>query len=766
MRRGKGFTFHVSRFRFVSMKPGMLLGRTALVMAVLFTSAAWAQTTAQRSASRQTTHPPTGAKKNQPGTGGPAAAWKQIPIPPLPPFHPQEPKRFQLANGMVIFLQEDHELPIVGGMMRIRGGSIQEPANKTGLVDAYGAVWRTGGTTKRTGDQLDDFLEARAAKVETGGGAESTTISFNCLKDNLDEVFPVFLEVLREPAFRPDKLDLAKTQMNTDIARRNDDIGEIAGREAVRLAYGRDNPYARIPEYSTVAAITRDDLVKWHDTFVHPNNIILGIYGDFDSAAMERRLRQVFESWPQSPVPAKPVIQFHDPKPGLYFIEKSDVTQSEIRMVALGIERNNPDYFAVDVMDDVLGGGFASRLFKTIRTEKGLAYSVGGGIGAGFDHPGIFLISMGTKSPTTVDAIQVLDAELKGLISAKPITAEEVRESKDSILNRFIFHFDSKDKVLGERMLYEFYGYPADFLERYHSGIEKATPEEANRVARKYVHPQQFAVLVVGNQAAFGKPLSSLGPVTPIDISIPPLGATAGSAAASQPTHSDPKARELVEKFVTSIGGAAKLDSVKAVHQKLVSTQQTPQGSITFNNDLTIQFPDKLRASVTAGQLPGEMLIVVSPSSAFMTMAGAGTQEMPSSLKEDRLTNLKREWLAIAQHAADPAYIFSLGGAEKVGNTDAQVVNISGSGIAVKWALDSQNARLLQVSYQDVGQRGPVERVISYSDWRQVDELTVPFKRVITENGEPSATEQIETYQLNPVVDAKLFRRPDEAPPK
>ena len=280
------------------MTGAFLRNTTALSLLFLVTSAVWAQAPPQKSAPAQTPHSPTGAK-----TAKPAAPWKQIPIPPLPPFRPQEPRRIQLANGMVIFLQEDHELPLVGGTMRIRGGSIQGPANKVGLVDAYGAVWRTGGTTKRSGDELDDFLETRAAKVETGGGADSTTISFNCLKDKLDEVFPVFLEVLREPAFRDDKLELAKTQMNTDIARRNDDIGEIAGREAVRLAYGRDNPYARVPEYSTVAAITRDDLVQWHETFVHPNNIILGVYGDFDPAAMERRLRQAFESWPQAPVP-------------------------------------------------------------------------------------------------------------------------------------------------------------------------------------------------------------------------------------------------------------------------------------------------------------------------------------------------------------------------------------------------------------------------------------------------------------------------------
>jgi zinc protease len=737
-----------------------LRSTTALSLLFLMTSAVWAQAPPQKNAPAQTTRAPAGAK-----TAKPAAPWKQIPIPPLPPFHPQEPQRIQLANGMVIFLQEDHELPVVGGTMRIRGGSIQEPANKVGLVEAYGAVWRTGGTTRRSGDELDDYLETRAAKVETGGGADSITIGFNCLKDKLDEVFPVFLEVLHEPAFRDDKLELAKTQMNTDIARRNDDIGEIAGREAVRLAYGRDNPYARIAEYSTVAAITRDDLVKWHETFVHPNNIILGVHGDFDPAAMERRLRQAFESWPQAPVPPQPNIVFHDPKPGLYFIEKSDVTQSEIRMVTLGIQRNNPDYFSVDVMNDVLGGGFASRLFKTIRTEKGLAYSVGGGIGASFNHPGIFRIAMGTKSSTTVDAIQALHAELNGMLTAKPITPEEVREAKDSILNRFIFNFDSKDKVLGERMLYEYYGYPADYLERFRAGIEKSTSDDANRVAHKYVHPQQFAVLVVGNSAEFGKPLSSLGPVTPIDISIPPLGTPAEAASAPQPTQSDPKARALVEKFVSSIGGAEKLDSVKALHQKLVSTQHTPQGSITFNNDLTVQFPDKLRAAVIAEQLPGEMLIVVSPTSAFMSMTGAGTRDMPSSMKQDRLNTLKRDWIAIAQHAADPAYVFTLGGTEKVGNTEAQIVHVTGNGISVKWALDSQSTRLLQVSYQDVGQRGPVQRVIAYSDWRPVDGLTVPFQRSVTDDGQPSATEQVQTYEINPPIDVKLFEKPPDSPP-
>src|SRR5450432_2864434 len=174
-----------------------------------------------------------------------ATSWKQVPIPPLPAFKPQQPKRIQLSNGMVIFLQEDHELPLIDGTARIRGGSINEPAAKTGLMDIYGEVWRTGGTKTQTGDQLDDLLEVRAAKVETGSSSDSTTISFSCLKADLDDVFKAFIDVLQNPEFRPDKIDIAQKEEYDGISRRNDQVGEIAQRESVKLAYGSGNPYAR-----------------------------------------------------------------------------------------------------------------------------------------------------------------------------------------------------------------------------------------------------------------------------------------------------------------------------------------------------------------------------------------------------------------------------------------------------------------------------------------------------------------------------------------
>jgi zinc protease len=456
-----------------------------------------------------------------PASFGQAADWKQIQPPPMHAFHPQLPKRIQLANGMVIFLQEDHELPLIKGTAQIRGGSRDEPADKVGLVEIYAQTWRTGGTKAKTGDQLDDYLEAHAAHVEAENGVDSTKLTWDCLKENLDDVFKVFLELLREPEFREDKIALAKTQMNTNISRRNDDPFGIAFRESPKLVYGADSPYARISEYATVARVTREDLVSWHHRFVHPNNIILGISGDFDSRAVEAMLHRAFDSWPKGPAAPKLQLSFHGPKPGVYFAEKSDVTASLVLMVDLGITRDNPDYYAVQVFNQFFGGSFSSRLFSNIRSKKGLAYAVGGGIQADYDHPGTVGLFLGTKSRTTAAAIDAFNEELDAL-KTNPSTPEELTKAKNAILNSFVFRFDSKEKVLRERMTYEFYSYPEDFLEKYRAGIEKVTQADVDRVAQKYVHKDKMALLVVGKAADFDRPLSSFGAVTTIDISIPP----------------------------------------------------------------------------------------------------------------------------------------------------------------------------------------------------------------------------------------------------
>jgi zinc protease len=447
--------------------------------------------------------------------------WEQIPTPKLHDFNPHQPKRIELANGIVIFLQEDHELPFVSGSVSIPGGSRDEDPAKAGLVSLYGQTWRTSGTAKLSGDALDDLLEAKAAHIETGGDVDSTALSWNSLKADSDQVFSLALDLLLHPSFSAEKLQLAQQQVATGIVRRNDDEGEIASREASKLVYGPNSPYTRQPELATIGAVTLDDLKAWHDRTIG-GKLIVSISGDFDPAAMEAKLRAAFEPLPAAkPLPTRH-DSFTDPKPGVSFIDKEDVNQSNIEIVGLGTDRHNPDVPALAVMNEILGGGFASRLFQKVRTELGLAYAVGGSYGYSWDHPGEFHAMVMTKSVSTVDATKAALAEINSL-TTKPFTGEELARAKDNILNSFLFRYDTREKVLAERVRLEFYGYPPDYLETYKAALEKVTVADLDRVAKKYIHPDKLAILVVGNGPEIKPGLDELklGPVQPIDITIP-----------------------------------------------------------------------------------------------------------------------------------------------------------------------------------------------------------------------------------------------------
>lgn len=442
-------------------------------------------------------------------------------MPPLHAFRPHQPKRIELKNGIVLFLQEDHELPFVSGSVLIPGGSRDEQTAKAGLIDIYGQTWRTSGTEKLSGDAMDDLLEAKAAHIETGGDVDSTALSWNSLKGDADQVYTLAMDLLFHPKFDAQKLELAKQQEATGIVRRNDDEGEIAGREAAKLVYGVDSPYTRQPELATVAAITLADLGAWHDRTLK-GKLIVGVIGDFDPAAMEAKLRATFEPLPLvKPLPAHHEV-FHDPTPGVYFINKEDVNQSNVEIMGLGTDRHNPDVPALAVMNNMLGGGFGSRLFQKVRTELGLAYAVGGGYGYNYDHPGTFRVMVMTKSASTVDATTAALKELTGL-TEHPFTEEELKRAKDDILNSFLFQYDTREKVLAESERLEFYGYPADYLETYKAAIEKVTLADVTAAAKKYIHTDKLAVLVVGNGAEIKPGLEELklGAVHPVDITIP-----------------------------------------------------------------------------------------------------------------------------------------------------------------------------------------------------------------------------------------------------
>lgn len=434
---------------------------------------------------------------------------------------------FKLKNGITVYLMEDHELPLVSGTALVKTGDRFEPANQVGLGELTGTVMRSGGTQKRSANQLNELLEQRAASIETGISTTAGNANFNTLTEDLPEVFNLFAEVIQQPAFAPDKLAIAKVQAQGGIARRNDDPNGIVGREFDKLVYGSDSPYARTPEFSTLENISRSDLVSFYQRSFRPDRMLLGIVGDFEPKQMRSLIEAKFGAW--NPTGQAMPTQLPSVKQakqgGIFFVNQPQLNQSYLQIGHLGGQLNSPDYPALSVMEDVLSG-FGRRLFNEVRSRQGLAYSVGASWSAQFDHPGMFVASGETRSDATVPFIQAVRKEIDR-IRKEPISADELAFAKDAVLNSFIFNFQDPAQTLSRLLRYEYYGYPKDFIFQYRKGVEATTIADVQKVAQTYLQPEKLVTLVVGNEKEIQPPLSSLGqPVTAVDITIPKPQAT------------------------------------------------------------------------------------------------------------------------------------------------------------------------------------------------------------------------------------------------
>lgn len=448
--------------------------------------------------------------------------YTELEFPPLREVQIPSYQREVLPNGLVVYLLEDHELPMVGGVAMIRTGGRLEPGDKVGLASLVGEVIRNGGTTTRTAESLDQWLEQRAASVEVGIDADSGGASFNTLSSDLADVFPVFAEVIQKPGFPQKKLDFFKKLHQGVIERRNDDSDSISQREFQKLIYGPTSPYARTEEYDTLARITRADLVGFYDQYFRPDRMILGIVGDFDTPAMLALVKTHFGQWSPPGKATKDVLPVVEQvnTSGIFVVDQPQLTQSTVQMGHLAGRLDDPDVFALYVMNQALSS-FGGRLFNEVRSRQGLAYSVYGVWSPGYDYPGIFIMGGQTRSTATVPLIQSLRTELARL-RQEPLSPAELSQAKDSILNSFVFNFARPEQTLSRLMRYEYFGYPDDFIFRYQRAVKATTVEDVLAAAQRNLRPEELVTLVVGNRAEINPALDQLGQtVTPVDISIP-----------------------------------------------------------------------------------------------------------------------------------------------------------------------------------------------------------------------------------------------------
>jgi zinc protease len=691
---------------------------------------------------------------------GPAAGsattrpWEDLSYPPLSEVEVPEVSRYVLENELILLLLEDREFPLVDIRAYLRAGSVFDPTEKAGLSALTARAVRTGGSEARPGDDLDVYLESIGASIELSSETDRVTITASCLSEHAEEILEILSDLLRRPALPDEKLELAKVDERTSIAARNDEPFTIARREYLKVVYGVDSPYARHTEYATIDAITREDLVSFQQTYYRPDGVVLVMTGDFKAGSMRKKVEQLLGDWanPATPLPAPPPVPEIQPR-AIYYAPKTDVTQSTILVGHLGFRRDDPDYPAMRLLNEILGGGMSSRIMNEVRTKRGLAYAAMTIPGYAYPRPGALGALAGTKSESTLVTVRILENELLK-VTEEPVTPEELDFARSALLNSFVFNFDSRAKIARRIGLYEFYGYPLDFLQTYQQQLRGISSEDILAAAKRKIHPEMLSVLVIGNQDDFAEPLSELGQVVELDISIPEPPTKLEVPEVTEESRA--AALELLASAAELEGGRDKLLSVKTVKTE-TEVEATVQGMpLTITSTETRLLPDR---SHTIQVLPfGEIALVVDGESGWMK-GPMGVQDLPpDQLANARLERFRDRFRLLTSY--EDLQVQTLESVEENGVALRRVF-VDTPEVKDFILFFGEDGRLVGMDYQGRGPEGPAAVSLRHESFTEVDGIGFPARTTVTHDGEPFVTGTVKSIAVNPEVDPAIFERPE-----
>lgn len=673
----------------------------------------------------------------------------QLIYPKLNDINPPQVTEFNLSNGVVVMVVEDHDFPTVNIRAMVKGGKVAEPLGKNGLSELFGNVLRNGGTKTMKSDDVDRYLDKIGASIESYSEESSIVIYGDCLRENTDEVLKLFADFLINPAFEDEKIELAKTQMRSAISRRNDDAMEVVSRELNKILYGKESPYARQIEYWDVDNLTKEDLISYHQTYFRPDMTYIAVWGDFSISDIKGKLEKYLGIWksqgaqPKIILPPIPEQQY-----SVNQIEKNDVEQTFIFMGQIGLRYDDPDYAATYIMSEILGGGFSSRLFKKVRTEMGLAYGAGSFMSPEFDHKGMFYFYTSTKPSTTTKALSAMLDEIKK-IRETPVTDNELKVAKEGFLNRFAFQFDSTAKLVNRMLTYRFYNYPTDFNKKIRDAVEKVTKEDVQRVAQNYLIPEKLTIVALGKIKEFDEPLSKYGTVNTIDITIP----KSKKVEMAVNPQAEQKAIELIKKAVKAIGEPA-FNSLKDYYSdgKLLNEgQEMPYKSYFL-------LPDKYAVELLFGEV--SVKLVIDGQSA-MVFQGAQKAPMPESEANNIRQSMWTEggglllFKGVLEGKLKAQYVKE----GTFGGNPAELVVVQTPDVAFLLFFDKKSGILQAVRYEDIGEKGKEDVVEMYKNFKEVQGLKVPQDIVVNINNEPKASNKVWKVKINSGISPDFFTK-------
>ncbi len=659
-------------------------------------------------------------------------SYKDLKYPELRTIAAPAVQNVTLPNGMRLLLLENHELPLVSGTVLVRSGTALDPPEKLGLATLTTQVMLEGGTTVKPGVELVRRFQDLGAELDSVVTENILSISFLGLKANISNVLDALKECLKGPELPQEKIDLVKVRMRNGIAHRNDDGPEMLRREFAGAIYGKSSPYGAPVENPNLDRINRGDLVGFHKRYFFPKNLTLALEGDFDSARIKGQIEGLFEDWPaeQPAVPEFPAVE-NAVAPGKFLAVKRDATKSYFMVGQIGGDYLDKDLPALQVLSEILGGGQHGRLNQLFRgnvDELSAAWS------PGFGHPGLFRVTGTISNPfLTTKVLQAVYDELNK-VRAEQVSEEELKTARASALNSLVFSFDNQLAILPRLAEYQYFNFPADYTQQYQKALAGVTRADVLRVARERLDPAKMTTLVVANPTSFESPLESLGGsrVSVIDLTIPAskMEATVGDAASQR------RARQLLGVAQVAMGGAEKLAAVSDYVQEISYQFAASAGGALANMTERWLAPGYVRQDNTAAAsvyCDGKVgWIAIGKNS--VALAGVQLKQVQGDLF----------------HVLIPLLLSDRTPARKVTALDEQTVEISdGAGQVVKLVFDAATGLPKNMLYDAPTANGILPVIVTYSDYRDVSGLKIPFKVAIALEGKRFQDVTIKSMQIN-----------------
>jgi zinc protease len=407
-------------------------------------------------------------------------------------------EREVLPNGMVLLHAERTGLPIVKVVLAIKAGSVYDPPGKGGIANLTADLLNEGTTTRSSRD-ISDAIDFVGGSLGTSGGEDYVTVSLSVLKKDVSLGFDLLSDIVLRPAFKEEEIKRRRAIIKSSIIRQKEDPASVASKAFLKAVFG-EHPYGSPVEGTeeSLDGITRQDIVAFYESYYQPNNAIISVVGDIDREEVRALLKRFFVGWHRKEIATSPLpVAGRAEGPKVVKIQK-DITQANVILGHLGISRENPDYYAVSVMNYILGGGgFASRLMDNIRDNKGLSYDVRSFFSAN-KFGGFFEAELQTKNATANAAIAEILKEMER-IRTEPVTDKELKDAQSYLTGSFPLRIDSDSRIASFLTAVEYYGLGSDYVDKYKEYINAVTKEDVLRVAKKYLDPKNYVLVVVGN---------------------------------------------------------------------------------------------------------------------------------------------------------------------------------------------------------------------------------------------------------------------------